>query len=86
MTKKEVIKKFGVNPETVGNRPRGWWIVENIENEEEYVGAQLGDLCIKTRDGAPNSIDSDAFKVGNYIGSEEDGFDSTYRYYYYRAI
>ena len=33
-----------------------------------------------------NPIDAGAFKVGNCIGSSEDGFDRTYRYYYYRAV
>jgi len=86
MTREEVIKKFNVDPEAVGNRPRGWWIVEKIEDEEAYAGAQIGDLCVKTRDGASNPIDPNAFKVGNCIGSQEDSFDRTYRYYYYRAV
>jgi len=86
MTKEEVVKKFGVDPEAVGNRPRGWWIVEEIESEEEDAGAQIGDLCVKTRDGASNPIDPNAFKIGNCIGSQQDSFDCTYRYYYYRPI
>lgn len=86
MTKEEVFEKFGINPETIGRRHRGWWIVEEIDEEEEYAGAKIGDLCVKTRDGAYNPIDINAFKVGNCIGSQEDGFDNTYRYYYYRAL
>jgi hypothetical protein len=84
MTKEEAIAAFGVDPESVGNRPRGWWIVEKIEEEEEQGNAQVGDLCVKTRDGASNPIDPNAFKVGNCVGSSEDGFDCTYRYYFYR--
>lgn len=86
MDMQEVIEKFGVNPDEIGNRPRSWWIVDKVEEEEEHGNAQVGDLCVKTRDGGSNSIDPDAFKVGNCVGSSEDGFDCTYRYYYYRAI
>ena len=46
----------------------------------------MGDLGIKTRDGGPNPIDVDSIKLGNYIGTAEDSYDRTYRYYYYRAI
>lgn len=84
MELEQVIAAFGVDPRKVGNRPRGWWILEEIEFEEENGNAQIGDLCVKTRDGASNPIDPDAFKVGNCVGSSEDGFDQTYRYYYYR--
>jgi hypothetical protein len=86
MDKYEVIRRFRVNPEAVGNRHRGWWIVKELDSEEEDAGAQIGDLCVKTRDGASNPIDPNAFKVGNCVGSQEDGFDRTYRYYYYREI
>jgi hypothetical protein len=86
MTKDEVIAAFGVDPDAIGHRRRGWWIVERIEDEEELAGAQIGDLCVKTRDGASNPIDPNAFRVGHCIGSIEDGFDSTYRYYYYRRL
>jgi hypothetical protein len=86
MTKEEVIAAFGVDPDNTGNRPRGWWIIEKPDYEDERAGAAAGDLCVKTRDGASNPIDPDAFKVGNCIGSSEDGFDCTYRYYYYRRL
>ncbi len=86
MDKNEVIERFGVDPDNIGNRPRGWWIVAKVEEEEESGNAQVGDLCVKTRDGGGNPIDPDAFKVGNCVGSSEDGYDSTYRYYYYRAL
>ncbi len=86
MEKEDAVKKFGLNPDAIGNRPRSWWIVETIEDEEAYVGAEIGNLCVKTRDGGSNPIDSDAFKEGDCIGTQEDGFDCTYRYYYYRAI
>ena len=86
VTREDVMRRFGVDPEMVGNRFRDWWIVKDIEGEERLAGAILGDLCVKTRDGASNPIDPEAFKMGNCIGSCEDGFDYTYRYYYYRAV
>ena len=82
----EVIKKFGIDPNTIGNRHRSWWIIDTVGDEETNGGAKIGDLCVKTRDGASNQIDPEAFKVGNCVGSSEDGFDCTYRYYYYREI
>lgn len=78
--------KFGVNPTTIGNRHRGWWIVDKVDEEEEHGNAMAGDLCVKARDGASNPIDPDAFRVGKCVGSAQDGFDCTYRYYYYRAL
>ena len=86
MTREAVIEAFGVDPETVGNRHRCWWIVDRVVEYEEWcAGAKIGDLCVKTRDGASNPIDTSAFQKGRYVGSSEDGFDPTYRYYYYRA-
>lgn len=84
--KDSVIAKFGFDPDTVGNRPRGWWVLDERNEEAEIATAEIGDLCVRTRDGGSNPIDVDAFKVGNCIGSSEDTFDCTYRYYYYRAV
>ena len=81
-----IIKEFGIDPSTIGIRFRGWWIVSSIDEEEINAGAEIGDLCVKTRDGGSNRIDANAFKVGNCIGSAEDTFDCTYRYYYYRKF
>lgn len=86
MTKEEAIEVFGFDPTTVGYRHRGWWVVEEVEFEEECGNAQVGDLCVKARDGGSNPIDPNAFRVGNCVGSSTDGFDSTYRYYYYRPL
>ena len=86
MTKEEAIAKYGIDPETIGLRHRGWWIVGKIEDEEEQGNAQLGDLCVKARDGGSNQVDVNAFRVGQCVGSSQDGFDCTYRYYFYRAI
>ena len=81
---KEIKKVFGFDPREVGNRPRGFEIVESVEEEEHLAGAQVGDLCIETRDGASNPPDMKAGTFGNYLGTACNGFDSTYRYYYYR--
>ena len=82
----EIKEKFGFDPREVGNRHRGFWIIEEIEEEEAMVGAGIGDLCIKTRDGGGNPPDCNAGNYGNYIGTSQDGFDLTYRYYYYREM
>ena len=90
MTEEELIEKikkeFGFNPTEVGNRHRGFWIIEEVEYEEAMGGAKKGDLCIKSRDGGSNPPDCNAGSYGNYIGTTEDGFDITYRYYYYRVL
>ena len=72
--KKEIIKKYGFDPDSIGVRPRGWDILED------------GTLNICARDGGSNKIDVDAYKVGNCIGNHEDDFDCTYRYYQYRPL
>lgn len=82
----DVKAKFGLDPDDVGNRPRGWWIVDTIEDEEESAKVKVGDLCIKTRDGGSNTPDLTAGVYPNYRGTSEDGFDCTYRYYYYSPI
>ncbi len=82
----QIKNSFGFDPTGVGLRHRGWWIIAEVDDEEERAGAAIGDLCVKARDGALNPIDPNAFKLGNCIGSSEDGFDRTYRYYYYRRI
>lgn len=84
--KQEAVKVFGFDPATVGLRHRGWWIISEPDDDDLQVGAKSGDLCVKARDGASNPIDVSAFKVGDCIGSLEDGFDCTYRYYWYRRL
>ena len=86
VTKEDVIARFGVDPEQVGNRPRGWWILDSLDETDEWAGAQVGDLCVKTRDGGGNPIDPEAFRIGQCVGSMQDSYDCTYRYYYYRAL
>ena len=46
MTKEEVIAAFGVDPDNTGNRPRGWWIIEKPDYEDERAGAAAGDWMI----------------------------------------
>ena len=84
MDKKDVIKIYGINPEKIGKRKRCWFVVDEIEIEEKCVGARIGDLCIRTRDGGYNPIDKEALKIENFIGTSVSRFDITYRYYYYR--
>ena len=77
---------YGFNPETVGIRHRGWWIVEQLDEDEIDAGAKIGDLCVKSRDGGSNPPDMDAGAKGLYRGTVCDAFDYTYRYYYYAPI
>jgi hypothetical protein len=84
--KTDIQKQFGVDPELIGNRPRGFWIVKELEEEEVNAGAQIGDLCVKTRDGGYNPIDNEALSYANFRGTSQDYFDLTYRYYYYKPL
>ncbi|HEY8341535.1 MAG TPA: hypothetical protein VIK75_00795 [Calditerricola sp.] len=84
MTREEAKARFGFDPEEIGVRHRGWWIVERIEDEEQYAGAQIGDLCVKTRDG--EYLDDEALKKPNYRGVAWDTFDPTYVYYYFSPL
>lgn len=81
---KDMIKIYGINPKKIGKRNRCWAIVDKIEEEEEYAGAKIGDLRIRTRDGGYNPIDDKALRIKNFVGTANDSFDCTYRYYYYR--
>ena len=86
MEKPEAIKVFGFDPEMIGLRHRAWGIVEEIEWEEKHGNAKRGYLAIRARDGGGNPIDAAACKKQNFVGTSEDGFDETYRYYYYCPI
>lgn len=83
MDLEEIKTAFGFDPKSVGNRHRGFWIVDELDSEERFAGAQVGDLCIKSRDGASNPPDCKAGSFGKFVGTSEDRFDPTYRYYYY---
>ena len=82
----EAKRLYGITPSHIGIRHRGWWIVEEIESEEEAAGAHIGDLCVKSRDGGSNPPDCSVGGALNYMGTIEDFFDCTYRYYYFRPI
>ena len=86
MEKENAIETFGFDPEQVGLRNRGWWIVDGIGEREETAGAQVGDLCVYTRDGASNPPDPEAFRKENYRGTAQDDFDCTFRYYYFKPL
>lgn len=86
MTREEVIEKYGVDPQLIGLRNRGWWILEELDEADIRAGAQKGDLGVKARDGSSNPTDMDALKKENCVGTSEDDFDCTYRYYYFRKI
>lgn len=86
MEKEEIIKLFGINPDTIGLRNRGYWIIDSIDDEERYGNADIGYLCVKARDGGGNPMDIDAIKIPNCVGTSEDGFDCTYRYYYFKPL
>lgn len=84
MDVKEATKIYGLNPETIGIRHRAWGIVQEIEDEENVAGAEIGDLVVRARDG--NIPDPTAFRAPNYRGTAQNGFDGTYRYYYFSPL
>ncbi len=86
MDKDEVIKKFGFDPESIGLRHRGWWIVWKLDESEYMADVETGWLAVKARDGASNPPDPDAFRKSNYKVTLEDDFDCTYRYYYFSPL
>lgn len=85
-TKEYAVQVFGVDPETIGLRYRGWWILDEIEDEESAGNAQIGFLAVRARDGGGNSVDMDALKLPNCVGTAQDTFDCTYRYYYFSPL
>ena len=82
---KELVKKvFGLNPETVGNRFRGYWIIDEPDPFSMYE--KTGYLCVNARDGGSNEPDCTVGKYPNYVGTETDDFDCTYRHYYFKPL
>lgn len=86
MTDIDYEKTFGFNPESIGHRYRAHHVIDKPDYDDEMAGAKEGYLCVRARDGASNPIDPDACKLPNFVGTVEDGFDCTYRYYYYRPL
>ena len=82
----KAIEAYGFNPESIGVRHRSWYVIDAPDETDEDAGASAGDLCVEARDGGSNDIDTAASKYPNYIGSVQDWFDETYRYYYYRPL
>lgn len=80
----KVKELFGFDPTHIGLRHRGFWIVEEDDPDSEYE--KKGYLGIKARDGASNEPDCSVGKYHNYVGAEEDSFDRTYRYYYFKPL
>lgn len=84
MNKEQIAAEFGFDPKTIGLRHRQYWLVQNPDDEDVPDGVNVGDLCVRARDGASNPIDADACKLFNFITTVEEYFDRTYRLYYYR--
>lgn len=72
-TIEEIQQRFGFHPHEIGIRNRGW----------DMDG---GNLQVCARDGGSNDIDTEAMQYPNFLGTEEDDFDCTYRYYTYRPL
>ncbi len=86
MDKKESLKTFGFDPNSVGIRNRGYNIVKELDELDESVGANIGDLCVHTRDSGIDCFDNEAMKRDNYLGLINDTGDSTYTYYYFKPL
>lgn len=88
MTAEEALAAFGVNPEHVGYRNRGWRVIGPEVDWEEaaYAGASPGDLAVDTRDGADNEYDDGYDGLPNFLGSLEDSGDRTYRTYFFAPL
>ena len=84
MTDEEIKLKFGLDPKQIGNRPRGYGVLEEDDPFDDY--AKKGYLSVCARDGGSNEPDCTVGKYPNYIGTCVDDFDCTYRYYYFRPI
>ena len=78
--------RFGFDPATIGLRHRGWWIIDEPDEDDARAGAKKGYLCVKARDGASNPPDTKAGLYPNYVGTTQDDYDCTYRYYYYSPL
>ena len=80
------MERFGFNPESIGIRYRGHWVIVEPDDDDIQGNAKAGDLCVKSRDGASNPICMDSLKKSNCVGTVEDGFDRTFRYYYFTPL
>lgn len=80
------IQDFGFNPTDIGLRHRSWWVLEELDYDDEMAGAEIGWLCVRARDGASNPVDWGAARYPNFANATEDGFDCTYRHYYFKPL
>lgn len=80
----EIKERYGVDPDTVVIRPRGWFIVKEITDAERYAGAEIGDICVVSRDG--EYVSEEAVSQPNFRGYVNDSFDPTYVYYYFSPL
>jgi len=81
---KEIEKLFGLDPRDVGLRHRNFWIIKEPDPYSYYEKKEY--LCVEARDGGSNEPDCTVGKYPNYVGSECDSFDITYRYYYFKPL
>lgn len=82
----DVVKRFGFDPTSIGLRHRAWNVITTPDDYDTEVGAKEGWLCVRARDGASNPIDGEALKLPNFFYTEEDTFDRTYRYYWFKPL
>ena len=81
---KEIEALFGLDPREIGIRFRDFWIINEPDPLIDY--AKKGYLAVEARDGASNEPDCSVGKYSNYVGTAEDDFDRTYRYYYFKPL
>jgi hypothetical protein len=82
----EIVNTFGFDPRDIGIRYRSWWIVGALGEAERDAQANIGDLCVMGRDGGSNTPDMSVGRYPNFVGTAQDWFDVTYRYYYFTPL
>ena len=83
-TIEKVKEMFGFDPTMIGIRYRGFSVLTKDDPCSSY--AKAGRLSVCARDGGGNEPDCSVGKYPNYIGTECDEGDETYRYYYFRPL
>lgn len=69
----EIKELFGFDPAIIGMRYRGFWIIDKPDPWSYYEKeGYLPDCSVG--------------KYPNYVGTEQDSFDCTYRYYYFKSL
>ncbi len=82
----DVTRIFGVDPRTVGVNHLGWFIVKEIGQNENCVGAKKGYLCVQSQDKTLNHWDTSVSARSNFIGNTNDLFDHENLNYYFRPL